>query len=160
MPTGFYPRKFTLPYKTCVTCGKKFYIKAKAFMHLIHCSNKCRKTQVKIICAWCKKEFEVKKYRLNHGVKFCSYKCKWDSQKGKIYHTQDGYAIVFNKAKVLRVHRLIIQKVIGRELHTWEHIHHINGIKDDNRIENLQVLSNSEHQRLHQELLKEKSYVD
>jgi len=41
-----------------------------------------------------------------------------------------------------------MQCYLGRKLETWEHVHHINGNGLDNRIENLQVLSNSEHQKL------------
>lgn len=46
-------------------------------------------------------------------------------------------------------HRAIIEKSIGRELSKLEQVHHLNGNKRDNRLENLVVLSPEEHTRLH-----------
>ena len=41
-----------------------------------------------------------------------------------------------------------MEQHLGRKLDRNEQVHHINGDCRDNRIENLQVLTNSEHQKL------------
>ena len=46
-------------------------------------------------------------------------------------------------------HRLKMEQALGRRLLRWEFVHHINGDKSDNRLENLQVMSAREHGQLH-----------
>lgn len=46
-------------------------------------------------------------------------------------------------------HRVYAEKMLGRKLQAGEIVHHQNGDKRDNQLENLEVMTQSEHARLH-----------
>jgi len=71
-------------------------------------------------------------------VKTKWYKNKKGYIQGRVYYS-DG------TNKQYKQHRFFIELSIGRNLSPKEDVHHINGIKDDNRLCNLEIIMHNKH---------------
>lgn len=64
-------------------------------------------------------------------------------------HNTTGYVLEKTETGWVRQHVFVVEKNIGRSLVGDEVVHHINGIKTDNSIDNLLLMTHSEHSILH-----------
>jgi hypothetical protein len=137
--------------KLCKYCQKEFKPTIKGFRK--YCSKECKDKFYTKQCKGCGKDFisEINTLKIGHCQLFCSKECRELSYKQRIKDI-DGYIRIrmpkhpnCDRDGLIREHRYIIEQNIGRYLKTNEHVHHINGIRDDNRIENLQLLTQHQH---------------
>lgn len=76
------------------------------------------------------------------------------SKQGYVHVLQKGHPMAGKSGYVLE-HRLVMAESLGRPLGPREEVHHINGVRDDNRLENLVLTTSGTHQKLHADTHRE-----
>lgn len=140
----------------CLNCKQIVKVSKSAFDYgrkRKFCSPSCRdlhKKRKDLKCLFCNKIFKPKRKEQIFCGNSCSqfFKNK-EKGKGNGKWMENGYVVFYNKGKNIKEHIYIMQKTIGRNLKKNEIVHHINEIKTDNRIENLELMTKSEHSSLH-----------
>lgn len=157
-------RKRKLKTKTtefnCIECNKQFFVQScmvkvrEKKCAVKYCSLACYHANVKkeIPCLFCGTLFRKNR----NSRKFCSTNCFNEFKKVKTRENpgrwkENGYVVIYDgDGKGIKEHIKIMQDYIGEKIDTSKyHVHHINGIRDDNRIDNLQLMTKGEHSRLH-----------
>lgn len=126
----------------CIYCGNTFISKFRSYQRAIKqkycnrtCANRARRDEnVKRLTIIARQQPSMEKSPY------------W---KGGI-NRYNGYLYKYlGKGKYIKMHRWVMEQHLGRKLEPFEVVHHKNGKRDDNRVENLQITNLNEHSRSH-----------
>lgn len=100
---------------------------------------------LKTSCAKCGAElFRHPYYMRMYEKTFCGSSCYADFRRSGSVDAK-GYAVTSINGKKHKEHRLVMESHLGRALLPTESVHHKNGNKQDNRLENLEVVDHTTH---------------
>lgn len=118
-----------------------------------------------MVCKTCKIFFKKRKVDKRDKNKFCSSRCALVPCRTKEHQIsaakKAGLVIIakyrgtgkgYIKEGKQHQHRVVAEKTLGRKLKKGEIVHHIDNNPQNNNPKNLQVMTQSEHARLHNKL--------
>lgn len=142
------------PRRTCKRCGGPLKRGARTW-----CSHECftlgRRNRLEKPCEVCGQTMSFTPYE-GRTKRFCSRACLNASKRitgpGAKNKRVDGYIQVYypthadaSTTGYVLEHRLVAEQKYGRRILRTEHVHHLNGVRDDNRPENLEIITPSAH---------------
>jgi hypothetical protein len=133
------PRGKKYMWCSCVDCGKERWVQLE---HGSPANKRCNRCKNKI-------PFYTRRGDSNPCWKGGRTSCK-DGYILITLQPDDFFYSMSPKSQKGHVfeHRLVMAKHIRRCLHSWEIVHHKNHVRDDNRIENLQLVSDDRHKQI------------
>ena len=160
--------------KPCAHCGKDVTRLKSADAPNFFCNHQCywasdvraaagKRTMEKrhpnyakqvLTCDGCGAEVLRHQSKVAGKQTFCSIACRWNAAAATPIRQVNagGYIKIYvgpgapgaTKTGHIMEHRKVMQDMIGRPLIGAENVHHINGVKHDNRPENLELWSSSQ----------------
>lgn len=140
--------------RICPVCEKEFVPNVSS---QVTCSRACdahTRKQIRLkTCAFCGKEFQFASGKEHQ--QYCSKSCAISANnkargrnmtgkmtsEGFVGTNVQGYTTIRINGVRKTMHRHIMEQHLGRPLGSHEHIHHKNGDRSDNKLENLEVWS-------------------
>lgn len=128
-----------LVWFACIDCGKARWVELKKG---IPKSKRC------LLCAQTDPVYRARMSEMQIGEKGHNWrggKVKSDGYISIWLSHNDYFYPMANSLGYVLEHRLVMAKHLRRNLQSWKIVHHLNGIKDDNKIENLALVTAREH---------------
>lgn len=150
--------------RICERCGKEYTQRSdyKSKFCGYECYWESMKTDHSTVCPVCGITFNKEA-----NQKYCSRKCQGIAKRGKPHpHTngisknRQGYVREYINGKYVLQHRLVVEQAIGRKLRDDEIVHHKDRNKSNNSLDNLEIMSSSEHTRMHEEELQKRKKAE
>lgn len=148
---GFISRNRVI-WIACEDCGKEFWVRVLwGKPRSLRCKTCYQKTPES-------RDNHSRAIRGERNYNWKGGRCKTRFGYIDVWVSPDDFFHPMTRGNSNRVfeHRLVMAKHLSRCLLPWEVVHHKNGIRDDNRIENLELIS---HNKYHVVDSKTKAYI-
>ena len=133
--------------RICVLCGKQYKPRNSNAKHCQDCMSESHRINAR------RQYYEKTK----HPCPKCGRPCKgkicqkctstyhyYDKCHGYIHLRMPDYPSAQKNGTILE-HRYVMEQFLGRQLASGEVVHHLNGVRHDNRIQNLAIVGKHSH---------------